>query len=99
MVSMHSGVGGTDQGYFCEDPIVRTSTHELWEVALDLCTCASILLLIGPRPCAEVLIEQATDLLIHRAFLARSRARVFRRGPDGNPGLLFSGYPGVPWMN
>jgi hypothetical protein len=48
---------------------VRSTAEELLDVVDDLCTLGGLLLLSGRRNRSEALIEQAAELLAHRAHV------------------------------
>jgi hypothetical protein len=56
------------------EPIVHATAEQLLDVVEDLCTYSGLLLLSGRCDRGEALIEQAAELLAHRAqVLSMSR--------------------------
>lgn len=73
--------------------------QQLLDVVEDLCLFASLLFVVGPRDRADTLLEQAADLLAHRAqVVALSRLRVgetrLAASSESVPGVWVS-----RWMN
>jgi len=54
------------------EPIVQATIAQLLEIVYDLCTVAGALLVSGRSDRGETLLEQAAELLAHRAELLGS---------------------------
>jgi hypothetical protein len=51
------------------EPVVQATIAQLLEIVADLCTVAAALVVSGRRDRAETLLDQAAELLAHRAEL------------------------------
>jgi hypothetical protein len=77
------------------EPIVHATAEQLLDVVEDLCTYGGLLLLSGRCDRGEALIEQAAELLAHRAHVL-SRSRTGNR-PDRS--LLEADVANVIWVS
>lgn len=81
------------------EPIVHATAECLLDVVEDLCTYAGLLLLSGRCDRGEVLIEQAAELLAHRAqvlLMSRSGTGSGRSPIDAHAGDFIWG---ARWTN
>ena len=76
------------------------TADELVDVSRDLCVVASVLFAAGLPERADLLVEQAADLLLHRARLyARRPRRESRNTPRDGSEELLADWRVMPWMN